>query len=302
MNGIRETVELTSWTDFEPALQKIRRKHAECFRKGAGEEDYQHTSPMLFRGQSNAEWGLLTTLERRTKEEFSIQEYCEAAARYASEIEAYTEKRWDRTSYSEIKKFFEHQDELHARLPCYAYLVYLRQHGFPSPLLDWTRSPYIAAFFAFEAAYSSDRVAVFTYVEVPGIGKAFTAGKPCIRTRGPFARTHSRHFAQQSEYTIATKWENNTHVFCRHEEAFSNQPEIVDQDVLVKITLPSACRWDAMSYLSDHNINHHTLFQDESALIASMGLREFDVRRPGFNRFRATTVAGLPPPKRMHPG
>lgn len=31
----------------------------------------------------------------------------------------------------------------------YGFMTRLRHHGFPSPLLDWPQSPYIAAFFAF---------------------------------------------------------------------------------------------------------------------------------------------------------
>jgi FRG domain len=38
-------------------------------------------------------------------------------------------------------------------LPAYDLLIYTRHHGFPSPLLDWTRSAYIAAFFTFAAEH-----------------------------------------------------------------------------------------------------------------------------------------------------
>ena len=37
----------------------------------------------------------------------------------------------------------------HGPPPGYEFMIYMRHHGFPSPLLDWSRSPYVAAFFAF---------------------------------------------------------------------------------------------------------------------------------------------------------
>jgi len=51
-----------------------------------------------------------------------------------------TGSKWDLSTRAHFGDF---------ELPAYEFMAYLRHNGFPSPLLDWTRSPYVAAYFAF---------------------------------------------------------------------------------------------------------------------------------------------------------
>ena len=101
-----------------------------------------------------------------------------------------------------------------------------------------------------------------------------------ITVEGPYATTHPRHFAQKAWYTIATIWENGRHFFCPHQSIFAPTnptPLGTEQDVLIKITLPTNERTTALRELNDYNINHFTLFQSEDGLVRALAMRLFDM-------------------------
>ena len=269
-----KTLDLPSWSDFPKAIADIRAKFAtRTVELGDGREEVLRND-ILFRGQSNSEWELKTTLERTTCTKYSVQSYLQRAESVVNEIESLTGSNWQLSPYPKIAAV---QDSMHPHLPCYAYLVYLRHHGFPSPLPDWTKSPYIAAYFAMEQSNEAVRCSVYVFIETPEGGKSLRGGDVMITSMGPYITTHIRHFAQKASYTIATRWDNaaKMHHFCPHENV-SPCPVGV-QDVLIKITIPRSDRVCALRELEDYNINHYTLFQTEDSLVRSLGLRAFDL-------------------------
>jgi hypothetical protein len=82
-----------------------------------------------------------------------------------AEIEVFTGENWDTPSYPEILEWTKSYDEFSInKLKCYEYLAHLRHRGFPSPLLDWTRSLYVAAYFAFARARSESGASQCQYL------------------------------------------------------------------------------------------------------------------------------------------
>jgi hypothetical protein len=211
-----------------------------------------------------------------------IATYMLSANRCFNELESFTGKRWNIPPWPKlVDEIMDTQDPFRVHLPCYDYLVYLRHHGFPSPLLDWTTSAFVAAYFAYTDALDADRVAVYMYVSTT---TGFRAGDPQlakITVQGPFTTTHPRHFTQKAVYTIATVWskEELRHYFCPHGDVFSRADE--KQDVLIKITLPNEQRAEALSDLDQYNINHFTLFQTDDALVRALGMKQFDMQVDG---------------------
>ncbi|MFX1412173.1 MAG: FRG domain-containing protein [Promethearchaeota archaeon] len=222
-----------------------------------------------------------------SRETWTPRRYAELTLRCQPEIESFSGRSWDLPNWQELAEDFPNYDEdpIGISIPehWYRYWVYLRHYGFPSPLLDWTESENIAAFFAFDglkstlpAEISDQEVAVYAFVELPRGGKTGGGGLPLISSLGPYVRTHKRHFVQQSWYTVCVQFIDGEHVFVLHERVMGRGR--LYQDKLVKFTLPALDRCEALKGLQRMNITRYTLFQTEEALMTTLAFNRIEKR------------------------
>jgi hypothetical protein len=190
----------TSWEEFETILHGI-----EAVRQKAYEQTDVGVSDLLYRGQADSRWRLETTLERSVSKPVSLYGYYRLIERAKARIETFTDKSWKIPTFEEYLKWLQTDPVTPSLYDACEYFIYLRHHGFPSPLLDWTASPYIAAFFAMDQpARNVQSVSVYVFWEYPDGAKLTDHGKPAICGLGPNVKSHRRHFLQQSHYTICT--------------------------------------------------------------------------------------------------
>jgi len=260
-----QTINLATWDEFEDRVKELRQNH-----KG--------DSPLLFRGQGDATWALATTLERAGHHRMRFTSYYEVVSRFQPEIETLTGMNWETPPYPEMDFLLRDYDTLRSALrnvPVYRYLLYLRHHGFPSPLLDWTRSPYVAVYFAFrQPPIATDgQISIFVFSEMPEHFKAGGNYRASIIRLGPYVRAHRRHVLQQCDYSICVFFENLWR-FKPHGHVFSlDEPH---QDILTKINIPSTERLKVLRLLDDHNLNAFSLFGSEESLMETIAIRALE--------------------------
>ncbi len=230
-----QEIDVSTWEAFEEQIKQLRDRPS---------APGPSPSALLFRGQEDSRWQLATTLERSRREGMLFEDYYRLITRVRPQIESFTGTEWAVPDYQEVAQWTREYDEFSLRLssgrcPAYTYMVHLRHHGFPSPLLDWTRSPPIAAYFAFSKAACEHGGKVSIYVFSEAAFRARGNNLPLIFSLGPYVRTHRRHFLQQSVYTMCisfgTEWR-----FEQYRTVFDSNRQ--QQGTLWKFNIPASER------------------------------------------------------------
>jgi len=121
LRACMELIRKTKWLGFRNWL------------KGYFEQDSRRRRQLIFRGHANAGWRLLTTLDR-------LHQFADDEVR----------KKFTERLVEEFRRELMHVDSAGTEeLKGVAMELFARHQALPSPLMDWTESPYIAAFFAF---------------------------------------------------------------------------------------------------------------------------------------------------------
>ncbi|MDA8160859.1 MAG: FRG domain-containing protein [Desulfobacteraceae bacterium] len=217
---------------------------------------------ILYRGQKDHEWGIKTSLERHGKKTIKCSEYYRIIDRYKPLLNPILDRKFERkATLNGYPYSFEKYDEDSRSLPEMEYLAYLRHHGFPTPIIDWSSSPYIALFFACEDFNESNKNGkVFIYAEPNIISR--DNNTPEFRHAGRYVEAGKRHFSQQSEYLIPMKYRDEWEFISYDEVKSSNS-----QHSVCEIEIECSAKYIIMTDLKKMNINRYTMYLDEDSLV-----------------------------------
>jgi len=258
---MEEPIPLNTWEDFEGELIAIDKR----FKERQRQNRRSNVECPLYRGVGDSEYHLESTLDR-IKREMQFSDYQTILEIVNEHVSTCTGRKSDlgkKEPKINLGKF---------KLPLstYEFMAYLRHNGFPSPLIDWTKSPYIAAFFAFGDIYSKkEHVSIFVYT-----GKCFCGQNPCIRILGHTIATDPKHYLQQSEYSICVKGQGEEMCFANHEDVKDDEGE----NILIKYKIPASERQKVLIKLDSMNITAYSLFGSEPSLMETLALREIVIK------------------------
>ncbi|WP_137892900.1 FRG domain-containing protein [Ramlibacter sp. 2FC] len=221
-----------------------------------------------FRGETSAQWPLVSSLTRR------LETYCADRSLWPLR-EARALRVFRRKAHIYLSDRVALEDDLRC-------LALMQHHGAPTRLLDFTKSPYVAAFFALEDAVADAAVYALNtpalWSAAPSFDPALTRERIDPRVSGNFERYFLGNrapvvwFGEPSEMDRRLVAQSGLFVL----------PGVLDQPLdsilrgyagrepmIVKYVLPAEMRAPAMQSLYRMNITNSTLFPDLEGLARS---------------------------------
>lgn len=259
MAQLFQTREFAGWREFKKECYNVQFHKNKCYR-----------------GQSNAGWALKPTYFR-FHEDPDLDKYFDALLpEVARHISGYVDYRFN----------LDDQRDQHLLLGL------LQHHGFPSPLLDWTRSPYIAAYFAFlDHAFKKpecDNVAVWSLTTNPVQETLIEENVSCpFEIVEPNSRFNPRLLAQDGLFTLS-KEPKALEVSLGKAIERSGQADIL-MGGLQKWVIPVETANLALNDLHLMGVHHGTLFPGIDGACKSLKLQHFvpsDIELGPLNRAR----------------
>jgi hypothetical protein len=226
-----------------------------------------------FRGQQNAQWRLESSLSRYMRD--YVDDHGQWRAREERAIRVFRRK---------AHNFLAHPDILADDLRC---LALMQHHGAPTRLLDFTKSPFVAAFFALEratgdaAVYALNTPALWNNRARPRTDPALTRDVIDPRAPGHFERYF---FCNTNEILWSGEPSEMDDRLVAQSGTFV-VPGVIDkplqaildgydtnEELLHQIVLPASIRMDAMKWLYRMNITNASLFPGLDGLARSIAV------------------------------
>ena len=209
----------------------------------------------VFRGQSE-NWPLRTSFHRSSMKNLERYENVLIPETYKAVVNKLT-GNFDLSKKDDLWSFYS----------------VLQHHGYPTPLLDWSESVWVAAYFAFEnAKMRADKsVRIFAFDRIGWHKtlqqKQLTMTRPHISFMDIIPRGNNRAGPQKSMFTVTNVDDIEAHI--RATEAN------VQQQFLWVIDIPTVDRDKALADLDDFNVNRSMLFPDLDGFCRSMRIKQF---------------------------